>query len=172
MQTRARRIFSVLVVVSALQSIPVSSVSADGEAAPSRSSGHKVSARAIGTISIPKLNVRQPILTGITNAVFDKGVGYWPGTALPGQLGNMVLGGHRTAGVRPFYDIQKLVPGDPIIITRGGREYTYIVDGSKIVRPTATWILNQTPDSTLTIFSCHPRGTVRQRYVVTATLQS
>lgn len=127
--------------------------------------------RPVGTIVIPKLKVRQPILSGVTNAVFDRGVGYWPGTALPGQEGNMVLGGHRTAGARPFYDIQKLAVGDPILITRGGRTFTYLVNGSKIVKPTATWILDQTADSTLTLFSCHPRGSTRQRYVVTATLQ-
>ena len=128
--------------------------------------------RGLGTISIPKLNVRQTIFSGVTNSVFDRGVGYWPGTALPGQPGNMVLGGHRTAGTHPFYDIQKLTVGDQIIVTRGGRTYTYVVNGSRIVKPTATWILNQTANSTLTLFSCHPRGTVRQRYVVTATLQS
>ena len=128
--------------------------------------------RRVGIISIPKLNVRQAILSGVTNSVFDLGVGYWPGTALPGQVGNMVLGGHRTAGTRPFYDIQKLRTGDPIIITRGGRTYTYRVTRSMIVKPTATWILNPTPHSTLTLFSCHPRGSVRQRYVVTASLQT
>ena len=128
--------------------------------------------KRIGNISIPKLGVTQTIYSGVTNSVFDLGVGYWPGTALPGQNGNMVLGGHRTAGARPFYDIQKLRIGDPIVVTRGNRTYTYVVNGSKIVRPTATWILNQTESSTLTLFSCHPRGSVRQRYVVTASLQS
>lgn len=128
-------------------------------------------ARRLGTISIPKLKVRQPILSGVSLPVFDHGIGHWPGTALPGQAGNMVLGGHRTSAMRPFYDIQKLAVGDPIIVTRSGRTYTYVVSGSKIVKPTATWILRQTPDSTLTLFSCHPRGSVRQRYVVTATLR-
>lgn len=128
--------------------------------------------KRIASISIPKLKVSQTIYSGVTNAVFDRGVGYWPGTALPGQEGNMVLGGHRTSGTHPFYDIQKLVPGDTILVTRGGQVFTYVVNGSKIVKPTATWILNQTPTSTLTLFSCHPRGSVRQRYVVTASLQA
>lgn len=128
--------------------------------------------KRIGTISIPKLKVTQPIYSGVTNNVFDRGVGYWPGTALPGQEGNMVLGGHRTVGARPFYNIQKLAVGDPILVTRSGRTYTYVVNGTKIVKPTATWILDQTPTGTLTLFSCHPRGTARQRYVVTASLQA
>lgn len=128
-------------------------------------------ARGVGTISIPRLNVRQRILSGVTDSVFDMGVGHWPGTALPGQQGNMVLGGHRTAATRPFYDIQKLSVGDAIRIVRGGRTYTYTVSGTKIVKPTATWILKQTPDSTLTLFTCHPRGSIRQRYVVTAKLK-
>lgn len=126
--------------------------------------------KRIGTISIPKLNVAQVIYSGVTEDVFNIGVGYWPGTALPGKPGNMVLAGHRTSGSRPFYDIQKLKAGDTVLVTRFGRTYTYVVTGSRIVKPSATWILNQTPGRNLTLFSCHPRGTVRQRYVVMATL--
>jgi sortase A len=124
----------------------------------------------IGTISIPRLGVSQPIYRGVSNNIFDVGVGYWPGTALPGQPGNMVIGGHRTVGARPFYDIQLLRSGDTISVTRRGTTHTYKVTGHRIVKATAMWITDQTPTPTLTLFSCHPRGSTRLRYVVQATL--
>lgn len=166
MHPTGRRILLALVASAALLPLVAPHAASAGPVDLAPAAPHRV-----GTISIPKLRIRQPILSGVTDSVFDLGVGYWPGTALPGQAGNMVLGGHRTAGTRPFYDIQKLRTGDPIMVTRGGRTYTYRVTGSRIVKPTATWILNPTPHSTLTLFSCHPRGSVRQRYVVTASLQ-
>lgn len=163
------RVRYLLVALTALAFLPVGRVTA--QKVDATQAVGPAALKRIGTISIPKLGVTQPIFSGVTNNVFDRGVGYWPGTALPGQEGNMVLGGHRTAGVHPFYDIQKLAVGDPILVSRAGRTYTYVVNGTKIVKPTATWILDQTPTGTLTLFSCHPRGTTRQRYVVTASLQ-
>lgn len=135
------------------------------------SAGTGASPRPIAYIEIPALGVRQPVLSGITDAVYDRGVGHWPGTALPGQDGKMVLGGHRTVKPRPFWDIQKLRRGDLILLTRRGRTYTYAVTGYRVVRNDATWILDQTSDPVLTIFTCHPRGSTRFRYVVNAALR-
>ncbi len=64
--------------------------------------------KAIGTISLPKLGVTEPLLSGVTMPTLDKGPGHWPGTALPGRLGNVVVAGHRVSHSRPFYDLAKL----------------------------------------------------------------
>jgi sortase A len=157
----------ILCAVSLLPAVPAGQVSARGTGQSQIPTG-----RHVGSVSIPRLNLTSPIFSGATDAVYNRGIGHWPGSALPGQRGNMVLGGHRTADPRPFYDIQRMAKGDVITVMRGGRSHRYVVTRTMIVKPTSVWILNQTPDRTLTIFTCHPRGTTRQRYVVVARLST
>lgn len=127
--------------------------------------------KPFGVMWIARLGVKMSIYTGVTDKVFKKGFGYWPGTGLPGEIGNMVIGGHRTTGPRPFYNIQNMKIGDPIVINYKGKRYTYKVNKTLIIKPTDTWILTQNVTKPmLTMFACHPRGTYKQRFVVTAVL--
>ena len=158
-------------MTTVLCAVAVLPVARPVDATPGLTGARGAAPRQLGSISIPRLNVTSPIYSGATNAVYDRGVGHFPGTALPGQWGNVVLGGHRTVNPRPFYDIQKLVKGDQILVTRAGRTYEYVVSKTMIVKPTSVWILNQSAERSLTIFTCHPRGSARQRYVVMATLR-
>jgi sortase A len=125
----------------------------------------------LGVMFIPKLKVRSSIVEGVTDPMFDIGMGHWPGTAMPGERGNAVYGGHRTAGPRPLYDVQRLRRGDSIIILRGLKRYQYEVIATRIVKPTALWITYQTSGKTLTLFTCHPRHSTKQRYVIQAILR-
>ena len=127
--------------------------------------------KRVGTISISKLKMKSTIYMGITNDVFDKGIGQWPNSAKPGKRGNLVLGGHRTSANRPFRDIDQLNRGDLISISVGAKRYKYVVSKYMIVKPTSVWITDQTSTATLTLFSCHPKGKTTSRYVVRAVLQ-
>jgi len=120
----------------------------------------------VGTIEIPKIGVSKPMYEGITLTTLDHGPGHWPGTAMPGQLGNVVIAGHRVSHDKPFRNIDKLVPGDDVIMTTADGRFDYKVTGTEIVYPDALWIVNQTPDYTATLFACHPAGSTRQRIVV------
>lgn len=125
----------------------------------------------IGTLSIPRLRLRMPIYRGITMNVFDAGMGYWPGTAKPGQLGNMVIGGHRTGGSMALYHIDKMRSGDTIVVTARGKTYRYKVTGHRIVKPKDVWITKQSRRArTLTLFACHPLHSIAKRYIVSAVL--
>jgi len=124
----------------------------------------------IGTIAIPKLQLLHSMWEGITDSTLNRGPGHWPGTAMPGQIGNVVLGGHRVSHDRPFRHIDELVAGDQIILTTLAGQFTYVVTGSQVVTPHDVWIVNQTPARTLTLFACHPPGSIRERYVVFAKL--
>jgi sortase A len=124
----------------------------------------------VGRLSIARLNVDVTIYKGVTEREFDRGVGYWPGSALPGNPGNMVIGGHRTSAHRPFYDIQKLKTGDIIVVSSPLQTARYRVTRKYILRPTDVWIIKPTSTSSLTLFTCHPRGSVSKRYAVRATL--
>jgi sortase A len=122
----------------------------------------------IGEIVIPALMVSQTIYQGMSLPTLDKGVGYWPGTAMPGYVGNVVLGGHRVSKKKPFRNIDQLVPGDEIYLTTSDGTFVYAVTEQLVVEPTETWIINQTDSATLTLFACHPPHSTKQRLIVFA----
>jgi sortase A len=124
----------------------------------------------LGTIEIPKIGVTKTLYQGISLHTLDKGPGHWPGTALPGQVGNVVVGGHRTSHDRPFRNIDQLVPGDEIIYTTDAGRFVYRVTGTEVVTPDRIDIINQTQRSTTTLFACHPPGSTKYRYIVYAEL--
>jgi sortase A len=123
----------------------------------------------IGEIRIPKIGLVHPIYEGITLTVIDHGPGHWPGSAMPGQLGNVVFAGHRVTHTHPFRNIDQLVPGDLIQFVMPDGTYTYKMTSQQIVNPSDTWIVNPTPDATLTLFACHPPGSAAHRIVVRGT---
>lgn len=125
----------------------------------------------IGTIEIPKIGLRSAIFHGITMRNIDLGPSHWPGTAMPGEVGNTVFAGHRVTKTRPFRNIDQLVPGDEVVFTVAGARSVYVVTGSKVVLPTAMEIVDPTPEATGTLFACHPPGSARYRYVVLLALK-
>lgn len=124
----------------------------------------------IGTLEIAKLGVHQRLMRGVTLRNIDLGPSHWPGSAMPGEAGNMVIAGHRVTHTRPFRNIDTLVAGDEIVVTAGGHRATYRMASSFVVTPDRTEIANPTPTPSLTLFACHPPGSARLRYVVRADL--
>ena len=122
----------------------------------------------IGRIEIPAIMLDTSIYQGISEPTLDRGVGWWPGTALPGSVGNVVLGGHRTSHEKPFRYLDLLRPGDEIIFTTSLGRFVYTVSRTEIVEPEDVWIIDQTEKSTATLFACHPPHSVKQRIVVFA----
>lgn len=125
----------------------------------------------LGRVAIPAIGIDRPLYEGIRLPTFDLGPGHWPGTAEPGQRGNMVIGGHRTSGAADFRDLDRLKTGDQVVVTgQDGTAYTYVVESSQITGPFAAQVIYQTPESTATLFACHPPGSTRERIVVRMTL--
>lgn len=124
----------------------------------------------MGSIAIPKLDVDMTMYEGIRLTTLDYGPGHWPGSAMPGQTGNVVVGGHRTSSHRVFRDVDQLVAGDEIVFSDESGVHTYLVDRVEIVEPTAVWIVDPTETATATLFACHPPGSTAQRIVVFADL--
>lgn len=119
----------------------------------------------VATISMPTLGVEDDVHSGMTLTALNRGPSWWPGTALPGQLGNVVIGGHRTTYSRPFRDLDQLQPGDPVIMTTAAGQFTYAVVGTEVVDPSAIQIADQTLGYTATLFACHPPGSAAYRIV-------
>ena len=120
----------------------------------------------LGTIEIPKIGVSKPLLEGVTLTTLDGGPGHWPGTAMPGHLGNVVVGGHRTSHDRPFRNIDQLVAGDEVVFTTPEGRFVYHVTSTQIVTPDAIWIIDQKNEKTATLFACHPVGSTKERFIV------
>jgi sortase A len=124
----------------------------------------------LGTIEIPRLGLFVPLNQGISLHSIDRGPSHWPGTALPGDPGNVVIAGHRSTHTAPFRHIDQLQAGDAVVFTVDGERSTYRVTGHEVVTPDAMRIVEQTPEPTATLFACHPPGSARYRYVVSLAL--
>lgn len=126
----------------------------------------------IGTIDIPKIGLTHRIFHGISMLNIDKGPSHWPGSAMPGEVGNAVFAGHRVTKTRPFRNIDKLAVGDEVTFTVHGVRSVYKVTESFVVKPNRLDIVDPTPTATATLFACHPPGSARERYVVRLALAS
>ena len=126
-----------------------------------------------GMLEIPSIGLAQPFFEGVTLTAIDNGPSHWPGTPMPGELGNMVIAGHRVTNTRPFYDLDLAKPGDELIFTMDtGERVVYILDRVEIVEANALHIVDQSYGYRATLFGCHPKGSARQRIVGHFTHQS
>ena len=120
----------------------------------------------IGTIEIPKLKLVHPVFDGVTLNNIDLGPSHWPGTAEPGEVGNTVFAGHRVTRTSPFKDINRLGRGDKVLFNVHGVRSSYHVTATMVVDAVDSWISDQTPTPTGTLYACHPPGSVAKRFVV------
>ena len=119
------------------------------------------------------MGLNRIVVEGATADDLAKGPGHFPETPLPGQLGNAAIAGHRTTHLHPFFDIDKLQPGDEIIVTTLNGHYVYRVTGTEIVAPEDYAAVIPTTDptkATLTLVSCTPRYSATNRIIVRSEL--
>ncbi len=125
---------------------------------------------AVGRIVIPKADVDWIVVEGVTPEDLRNGPGHIRGSAMPGQVGNTVISGHRTTNGAPFYDLDQLVRGDAISVESLTGTHTYEVVETRIVAPTDTWVATQWEGSWLTLTTCTPRFSSSSRLIVFARL--
>jgi sortase A len=137
---------------------------------------------ALAVLHIPRLGEQNDeptvVVEGVSTADLKRGPGHIPGTALPGQIGNVVLSGHRTTYGAPFARVDELRPGDAVVVETRDSWFTYSVTGTRVVEPTAVEVTWPVPgqrgatatEALLTLTTCHPRYSARQRLVVQAEL--
>ncbi len=126
---------------------------------------------AIAYIEIPSINLTAIIVAGVRTDDLKKGVGHFPSSPLPGQPGNAALAGHRTTNGQPFIDIDRVQIGDEIIVKTLQGRYVYRMTGQQIVKPSDGQVVANQPDKKmLTLTSCNPKYSAKQRIVVTADL--
>ena len=131
--------------------------------------------KAFAIVRIPRFGAdfARPVIEGSSRSVLKKGVGHYPGTAMPGQVGNFAVSGHRTTYGRPFHNIDVLRKGDFIIVETKTNYVVYAVDRHTLVRPWQVEVIAPVPehpgdkptDAMMTMTSCHPKYSATQRYV-------
>lgn len=123
-------------------------------------------------IQIPAIEIDAPIVQGDGWEQLKKGVGQNIGSANPGQNGNVVLSAHNDVYGELFRFLDKLQPGDQVVLYTQQRQYIYVVDRTAIVEPTAVEVMAPTGSPTVTLISCYPYLVNKQRIVVFARLQN
>ncbi|RKS80343.1 sortase A [Motilibacter peucedani] len=166
--------------------VPVPSASAS--AAPSASPTPSPAVRPpkgtpLALIRIPRLGKdwAQPIVEGVDAEQLHEGIGHYVGTALPGGRGNLALAGHRATNGEPFRNLDRMRPGDTVVVITRDTTYTYVVDKPWfLVQPTAVEVIAPVPgkpgahatERKMTLTTCNPRWASTQRLIVDLTLRS
>lgn len=111
------------------------------------------------------------VVSGSTLELLKAGPGHYPLSDRPGGAGNLAIAGHRTTYGAPFWSVNELTEGDTIhVVDRQGREWTYAYREQRIVAPNDVWVVGEDPlgdgAPTITLTTCHPRGSAAQRLIV------
>jgi sortase A len=125
----------------------------------------------LGRIRIPKIGVSDVFVEGTDAGDLRRGPGHYPATPLPGQRGTVAIAGHRTTYGAPFHDVDDLRRGDRIELTMPYGRFTYRVERTRIVAPTATDVTDRVGYDRLVLSACHPLYSAAERIIVFARLE-
>lgn len=139
-------------------------------------------ATTFATLHVPRWGADyvRPITqgTGKTDVLDTLGLGHYEGTAMPGAIGNFAVAGHRVTYGKPLNRVEELQIGDPLIVQTEQAWYVYRVTEALVVRPSQVEVLLPVPSqpdvaptqAVMTLTTCHPMYSARERYIVHATL--
>lgn len=162
--------------------VPKAGGPADRGAAP-EFSGAPANAERFATLIVPRFGAdwTKPIAEGVglEDVLNPIGVGHYPGTAFPGQLGNFAVAAHRTSHGDPFINIHQLDAGDSIYVETQDGWYRYVFRAHEYVLPTGVEVLAAVPqfpdvaptDRIMTLTSCNPIHGIAERYIAYASLE-
>lgn len=132
------------------------------------------------TLHVPRWGADyvRPIAQGTSRReVLDViGIGHYVGTAMPGQVGNFAVAGHRVTYGAPFKRAEELAVGDALVVQTEQAWYVYTVTSTAVVRPRQVEVIAPVPgrpdeaptEAVMTLTTCHPMYSARERYVVHA----
>ncbi len=124
----------------------------------------------IGDIRIPVIGIDQVVVEGTNTPDLRKGPGHYIGTPLPGQGGNVAIAGHRTTYGHPFYNLDSVKVGDPIVLTTLQGIFVYDATKNFVVSPGDTHVIKNVFADELTLTTCNPRFSAATRLIVQAKL--
>lgn len=133
------------------------------------------------TLAVPRWgpDYLQPVSQGVGRDVIDRlGLGHYPGTAMPGATGNFAVAGHRVTYGKPLNRVEELELGDPLVVQTEEVWYVYRVTATQVVMPADVQVIAPVPNdpvaeptvATMTLTTCHPMFSARERFIVHAEL--
>lgn len=136
----------------------------------------------IAIMHIPRLgdDWEKPVLEGVGLDLLARGLGHYPDSAMPGEIGNFAVAGHRMTHGEPFRNLDKLQPGDVVIVETEHNWYRYVMDEWEIVLPTQVDVVAPVPkqpgaepsEALITLTTCHPRWSSEKRLIWWGHLES
>jgi sortase A len=133
-----------------------------------------VPGQGVAIIKIPRIHLDMVVVEGTDTLALEKGPGHYTGTAYPWQNhGRVAIAGHRTTYLHPFYNLNEVKVGDPILLLTEYGTFRYQVTGSYVtlpdgILPGGQYVLDQTRAPTLALTTCNPRYSAAQRLIVLA----
>jgi sortase A len=125
----------------------------------------------VGRLRAAAIGLDEVVVHGTGGAELRKGPGHYAETPLPGAGGTFAIAGHRTTYGAPFRDVDDLDPGARIELQLPYGRFTYRVERTRIVAPTATWVIRRVAYDRLVLTACHPLYSAAERIVVFARLE-
>ncbi|OUX88930.1 MAG: hypothetical protein CBC03_08135 [Pseudoalteromonas sp. TMED43] len=125
----------------------------------------------VGRLTILSANINHYVVFGATKEKLEYGPGYILGTSLPGTGGNFAIAGHRTTYGAPFGNLDRVQVGETIIFQTNTNQYKYQVIDVKIVSPEDNYVLKNSGDDRITLTTCHPKFSAKQRLIVIGQLE-
>ena len=123
----------------------------------------------VAIMEIPSIKLKQPVVDGITEDVIKYFLGRFPESAMPGEVGNFAVAGHRVSDFTDaFINLYKVKVGDEVIVTTKDGRFTYEVDNSFIVDPDQVEVLDDADYEKMTLITCTIGS--KRRVVVTGKL--
>ena len=123
----------------------------------------------VAIMEIPSIKLKQPVVDGITEDVIKYFLGRFPESAMPGEVGNFAVAGHRVSDFTDaFINLYKVKVGDKVIVTTKDGRYTYEVDSSFIVDPEQVEVLDDADYEKITLITCTIGS--KRRVIVTGKL--
>lgn len=152
-------------------------IEADGDAPDEPEPVVTKSGESFARVYIPRLRDKVwglPLVEGVTEEDLAKGLAHFPDSELPGELGNFAIAGHRATNGEPFAYIDRLQPGDEVIVETETGWYVYKLKRDQITTPYDAWVVDPVPGKPLdtkptkaqiTLFTCNPRWGSTERWV-------
>lgn len=125
----------------------------------------------VGRLRADAIGVDEVVVQGTERGTLRNGPGHYPETPLPGARGTVAIAGHRTTYGAPFRRVDDLDAGDRIELEMPYGRFTYRVERTRILDPTALWVIRRVAYDRLVLTACHPRYSAARRIVVFARLE-
>jgi sortase A len=119
------------------------------------------------------------VVQGVEVADLQRGPGHYLASADPGEIGNFAVAGHRATYGEPFAHLDRVRVGDAILVDYQGAEYRYLVTESFLTTPGNGDVVAPVPgdptarptEALITLTTCHPRFSGRERLIIHGVLE-